>query len=338
MQKRLIRHGLRLLGPLLLGLVLWKVGDIGALCRLLGHVAGWPLALGCVLNGANIHLKVERTRLLAGLRGFRYPRAAIWKGMLPSLYLGMVTPGRVGDALRIQYMRRDLGTSYAEGLALIVMDRFCDLYVLLAFVAAGVAHFASVLTGRLGVVTWLGVAATALLPLVFLVRGPGELALRGLKRLRPSMRGDAVERFLETLRGQVRPRLAWAVPLTIGAFLINYLQGWLAARALGLELAYADVIFMMAITSLLGLLPISVSGAGVRELFLALVFPSLGFAREQGVAFGLLIFAVIYVFCCLAGLVAWQLAPPPFGVDAPAAADDDRSRLATPRDPGEKAP
>ncbi len=338
MRTWVFRHGVRLVGPLLLVLVLWKAGDVRALVELLGRVSAGPLVLACLLNGANVHLKVERTRLLAGLRGLDYPRTALWKGMLPSLYLGMVTPGRVGDALRIQYMRRDLGTSYAEGLALIVMDRFCDLYVLLAFVAAGVAHFASVLTGRLGTITWLGVLVTAVFPLAFLVRGPAEFAMGLIKRKFPAAGGDAGERFLEALRGQMRPKLGWAVPLTVGAFLINYLQGWLASRALGLELAYSDVIFMMAITSLLGLLPISMSGAGVRELFMALVFPSLGFAREQGIAFGLLIFAVIYLFCSLVGLVAWQLAPPPFDVQDAPAEGDARSRLAASPHSGKKAP
>lgn len=338
MEKRILRHAVRLIGPLLLALVLWKTGDVGALVRLLGRVDALPLLAACALNAANIHLKVERTRLLAGLRGLRYATTAIWKGVLPSLYLGMVTPGRVGDALRIQYMRRDLGTSYAEGLAVVVMDRFCDLYVLVGFVAVGVAHFATVLNGRLGVVTWLGVVATAFLPLVFLIPGPADVALRLLGRKFPVAGGDAGARFLEALRGQLKPKLAWAIPLTVAAFLINYLQGWLAARALGLDLGYADVIFMMAITSLLGLLPISMSGAGVRELFLALVFPSLGFAREQGVAFGLLIFAVIYLFCSLAGFVAWQVAPPPFGLDAAPPPEEPSTRLATSPDPSEKAP
>jgi uncharacterized membrane protein YbhN (UPF0104 family) len=332
---KVLRHGVRLVGPLLLALVLWKVGDVRALGAALGRARFLPFALACALNAVNVHLKVVRTQLLAGLRGHRYRLRDAWRAMLPSLYLGMVTPGRVGDALRVQYMREDLRTPYAEGLALVVMDRFCDLYVLLGFVAVGVAHFASVLDGRLGTVTWLGVAATALLPALFLVRGPVDALFALVARRLPGIGGDAGPRFLEALRGQVRPRLALAVPLTVAAFLVNYLQGWLVARALGIALGYADVIHMMAITSLLGLLPISMSGAGVRELFLALVFPSLGFSREEGVAFGLLIFAAIYLFCSLAGFIAWQVSPPPFEVSGPEATPDGATRLANPRDPGE---
>ncbi len=313
MATKLLRVGIRLIGPILLVVVLWKLGDPRALWRLLSSVAIVPLLAGVALNAPCIHLKVWRTQQLCKLGGHDYSTGDAWRAMLPSIYLGMVTPGRVGDVVRVQYMRQDLGLSRAEGLAIIVMDRFCDLYVLLGFVAAGVAHFAGVFVGRLGAITWLGVAATALLPLAFLVRGPADFVFRQVAR-RVDASGEPLDRFLATLRGLIRPRLALAVPPTIAAFLVNYVQGWLAARAMGVELGFADVVFMMAITSLLGLLPISMSGAGVREVFMALVFPTIGLSREQGVAFGLLVFVVIYVSCALAGLVAWQWSPPPLAV------------------------
>src|SRR5215468_10336716 len=103
---------------------------------------------------------------------------------LTSLYLGMLTPGRVGDVLRAQYLRHDLGVPYAEGVASVVVDRLLDLYVLVVFVA-------------LGAVTWAGVAATVLGPLVLLVPGVAEAVLgRVFARLAP---GSGPGRFLEAV-------------------------------------------------------------------------------------------------------------------------------------------
>ena len=62
-------------------------------------------------------------------------------------------------------------------------------------------------------------------------------------------------------------------------------------------------------------MPVSVSGVGVREAFLSLVFPALGLAAAHGVAYGLVVFAVIYLTTVLIGFIAWQVAPPPFGTD-----------------------
>lgn len=93
--------------------------------------------------------------------------------------------------------------------------------------------------------------------------------------------------------------------------MVNYLQGWLIARAMGLPMTFLDATCLLAIASLLGLLPISVSGVGVRELFFALAFPMLGFAAAEGVTFGLLVFLVIYLVIVAIGFVSWQVAPPP---------------------------
>jgi uncharacterized membrane protein YbhN (UPF0104 family) len=102
-----------------------------------------------------------------------------------------------------------------------------------------------------------------------------------------------------------------AILLTVASLAVGYAQGWVVARASGLELSYLDVASLLATTGLLGLMPISVSGVGVRELFLALVFPALGLVAAQGVAFGLLVFACNYLAIVVAGFIAWQVAPPP---------------------------
>ena len=316
MRARVIRIGIRLIGPLLLVVVLLRIGEPE---RLLDVLRGtqWPVLVGAAtLNAINIHLKVMRWQVLLGTRGHRYATKDAWRAILPSMYIGMLTPGRVGDVLRVQYMRHDLSMSYAEGLAIVVMDRFCDLYVLLGFVVCGVAHFAHVLTGQLGFLTWIAVGGTALAPLVFLVKGPMDRLLEAVyARVAKQRSPEGARTFLAALRAQLGRRLLLTVPLTAGAFLIQYLQGYLAAGAMGMDISFLDVTFMLAITSLLSLLPISMSGVGVREAFLALVFPALGLSSQQGVAFGLVMFVVVYVATMCAGFVAWQIAPPPFGRD-----------------------
>jgi hypothetical protein len=307
-----LKTAIRLIGPVLLVIVLLRIDDPGALLESWGSAAIAPLLLAILGNVVNNHFKVLRWRALLRARGYQYPLGRAWKTFMASVYVAMLTPGRVGDVLRIQYLRHDIGVPYSEGLAVIVMDRFCDMYVLLAFVAVGVAHFASVFTGELMLVTWVGVALIALAPAMFLIPGVAERLMgRVYAKVARERHEGGLERFLTSLRAQVSPRLLYSVVLTTLAFLVNYGQGWLLGQALGFNLSFFDVMCMLAVTSMLSLLPISVSGIGVRELFLALVFPALGLAPQQGVAFGLLVFIVIYLVVTLGGFVAWQLAPPP---------------------------
>ncbi len=316
MRRTAVRALVRLVGPLLLAVVILRIDDRGAVLDVLASASAAPLVLAAALNLVNIHLKVVRWDALLRARGIHYPLGRAWASFLTSLYVGMLTPGRVGDVLRIRYLRHDLGVPYAEGLASVVMDRLCDLYVLAAFVAVGVAHYSAVIAGRLAWLTWGGIALTVLAPLVLLIPGLAErlmLAVSGKFVKEPAAGAEpgATRRFLVALRAHVGRGLWVALPVTMATFIVNFVQGYLLARALGLPLSLFDTTCLLAIANLLSLLPISIAGVGVRELFFSLVFPSLGFTAEHGVSFGLLVFAVIYLTVAALGFVSWQIAPPP---------------------------
>lgn len=318
MQRKIARLALRLVGPALLAIVIVRLHDCDAIVRLLRDAEVWPLLLAVVMNLVNVYLKVVRWDVFLRARGIVYPQRRAWGAYLSSLYVGMLTPGRVGDVLRVHYLRADIGVPYAEGLASVVIDRLCDLYVLVAFVAVGVARFSSVIAGPLAWFTWGGVAATALLPLVFLIPGIAERAAGAIyRRVRAAAPdenaagGGSFALFLTALRANVGKGLIVTIPLTVATFLVNYVQGYLLAHALHLDLTFFDVTCLLAIASLLGLLPISMSGIGVREFFFARIFPALGYSEGQGVSFGLMVFAVIYLSITALGFISWQIAPPP---------------------------
>lgn len=311
-RRRVARALIRLVGPLLLVIVIARMKDPGALWRAVAAASLPPLLLAILLNLVNIHLKVIRWDVILRARGIVYPRRRAWPAFMTSLYVGLLTPGRVGDVLRAQYLRHDLDVPYAEGVASVVVDRLCDLYVLAAFVAVGVVRYAPVIVGSLAVVTWAGVLATVLGPLVLLIPGVAETVFRRLfARFLPDAHGAGFTRFLEALRANIGRPLLFTIPLTVATFVVNYTQGWLIARSIGLPMSFLDATCLLAIASLLGLLPISVSGVGVRELFFALAFPLLGFTPDAGVGFGLLVFFVIYLVIVLVGFVSFQISPPP---------------------------
>jgi glycosyltransferase 2 family protein len=326
--RRPLRWVVRLVGPVVLAVLLWRFQGLGELWRTLRRADLWLVSAAVLLNAAMFLLKVLRWQALLRARGLDYPTSRAWTSFMSSAYLGMVTPGRVGDAVRAQYLRHDLGLEYARGLAIVFVDRLCDLYVLVLFVALGMVRFGSVLAGSLAWVLWLGVAVTLCGPALLLVpglaEGLGRRAWTTLRSIRGPERGGGAgatdapgapgpAAFLETVRGLVTLRLAWPLLFTVVAFAVNYLQGWLLASAIGLHFAFVDVLALMAVASMLSLLPISVSGVGVRELFFALAFPVLRASPEAGVTYGLLVFATMHVVVAAAGFVSWQVAPPPVG-------------------------
>lgn len=308
----LVRWGLRLIGPILLLVVIARLEEPEAILATLRRADPWLLGAAFALSLVAIHMKVVRWQWLLRRRSISYPAGRAWAAFLGSTYIGMLTPGRVGDVLRVSYLRHDRGVPLSEGLASVVMDRLCDLYVLGLFVAYGVLRFAPVLRGELGYAAWVGLAGVVLLPALLFIPGLLDRSLSRLASRLSRQHGAAgTERFLVAIRAQLGAALIPILVLTGATFGVNYVQGYLMARSLGLEIAMVDIVGLLAISSLLGLLPISVSGLGLRELFFALAFPLLGLSAASGVTFGLLVFAALNLLLVVLGLISFQIAPPP---------------------------
>ncbi len=302
---------MRLLGPLLIAWVLWRFADLSLLADTFAQASIGPLVVAVLLDAVMIHVKLWRWRNLLRAVDARLSLGSAYRAYLPSLFLGLATPGRVGDALRIQYLKRDHSIGYSAGLAVSVVDRLCDVYVLLAFVTLGVVHLARIVSAPLGQMTWIGVVLVALAPALLFVRGVAEPAAQWLYgRFSEGETHSGLSTFFAALRRQIGPSLFVPVALTVVAFVTSYIQAWLVAKALGLDLTFIDVAALVAISSFLSLLPISISGVGVRESFFALIFPSFGLAATLGIAFGLGVFAVTYLPALLVGFVAWLAWPP----------------------------
>lgn len=300
------RWALRSLGPIALIWIVARLPDPARLWDLLRGASPPLLALAFALNLVNIELKVERWRRLLAERGIEYDRRRARVAFLSSSYAGFFTPGRVGDVLRAEYLRRDRGTPFSEGVLSVVVDRVCDVAALGVAVALSLFHLRDALTPQIARIGWGLVAAAGVGSALFVA-----MSIRRVRAPEPSAGGKVSLGGLLSRLTSFSPRaLAAPMALTAVTFGITFLQGYLLARAIGVSLSFADVSALLSAATFLGLLPITVSGVGVREALFAAVLPARGFSADSGVALGLLVFAVIYVGIALIGLVAWIARPP----------------------------
>ena len=297
---------LRLLGPLGLVWVIYRLDRPAAVLDLLARAEWWLVGLALLLNIVNVELKVERWRLLLRERGIEYDRVRARVAFLSSSYAGFVTPGRVGDVLRAEYLRREKGVAWHEGVLSVVVDRVCDVAALGLCVALALFHLRNVVTPEIARIGWILVGATAVGTVVFValsVRGKG--AGPGAESTNLSIRS-----VIQKLQSYHPRALAIPMALTLVTFGVTFLQGFMMARAIGVPISFLDVSALLSAASFLSLLPISISGVGIREALFAVVFPQRGFSADAGVALGILVFGVIYGGVALLGLLAWVVRPP----------------------------
>lgn len=235
---------------------------------------------------------IRAQKWLALLRpiGIRMPLATALKIFLIGTFYGSVTPGRAGEISRSFY----LDDKKSRTIPTIIIDRVTDIVCLLAMsVLSLLAFFKD---------SWL-VIIVALLVVFFGACSVALLDRRAVSRLFRLFRiaDEDTEDYLSTVRAIAGDRraLAAAFTLTLAYYVLNMAAFWLVLRSLSPAIDPLMALTLPVII-ILGNIPVSISGLGVRELVSVSVFSSFG----QGAAYGFSASFVLYLLTSLApGLV-----------------------------------
>jgi hypothetical protein len=307
---------LRLTGIGIMILILARI-DLPALGRVLERAALLPALAAAALTVPILLVKVARWRLLLGALGIAcgFLRASVL--FFAALALGVVTPGRLGEALRAFTLHWETGAPLARTFASVLADRLLDLAVLLG---TGLVAGAFVLSaGQASRGSVAVIAATLAASLLMLWprfwRLVAALALRiatrsGLQR-DPAGGAPAVEAFGAAMRELFGPRLALGALATVAAYGLMFVQCWLIARSLGIPVGLGTVAGMMALANLAAFLPISILGVGTRDAVLVALFALVGLPAEQAVALSVGFLVLNNLVATAVGGIAWFGQPRP---------------------------
>jgi uncharacterized protein (TIRG00374 family) len=229
-----------------------------------------------------------------------------------SLFVGFLTPGRLGEFVKAMYVSQDDNVSFAKAFSSVLADRLFDLYALLL---VGIAALLTLTVENTAVVALTGSALLLTLPLVLFLNDTTFRWLQqaGLRLGRPGQKIFARESWLLEMRqGLCELRWQWllmATGLTVLAYAILFGQCYLLALALKVPAGFVPVSYAVALGSLVTLLPISISGLGTREAAMIAYLSTIGVSAEAALSLSLLIFITFYIVGGLMGAVAWWMNP-----------------------------
>ncbi|MFA7682491.1 MAG: lysylphosphatidylglycerol synthase domain-containing protein, partial [Candidatus Peribacteraceae bacterium] len=189
--------------------------------------------------------------------------------------LGIVTPGRIGEALKIPWLKKH-GLPLKTSIALTIADRLLDITTL--FVLS---------IGALGILfDW-------------------KYAVAGLCVL-------LIATVLFCVRTH-RIEHAWAqwkkpIMITILNWTIYFLQMVFLARAFNLVIPMPAFLASMTIAGVLSMLPIAPAGLGTRDAVLVLLFTQFSIVPAQTIAFSFSLF-VLMLCASLIGAYFWLWSP-----------------------------
>lgn len=303
--------GLRLLGIGLLVVLLARV-DVAALRATFAAADHGLIGVSILLIVPLIFVKTLRWRVI--LRGQQVDYA-VWPAFLAyfgSLFIGYLTPGRLGEFIKAIHVNRDCGIPAARAFSSVLSDRLFDLY---ALVIVGALALLQLAIDGAAVVTLIALLLLTL-PL-WLYLNPRTYAFFqgiGLKLGAPGRKFFAPDDGILTEIRAGLLQLSWAqligcIALTVIAYLIFFGECHLLALALGLPVDFPTTAFAIALGSLITLVPISISGVGTRDAAIISYLTTVGIAPALALSFSLLVFVAFYLAGGVIGAAAWLLKP-----------------------------
>jgi glycosyltransferase 2 family protein len=263
------------------------------------------IALTLIVYLASQIVGVVRWMILARPLGFKTSFKALVYYYLIGMFFNLFAPGTVGgDVSRIYYLARDSeqnvdkkwGGATMHAAVSVFIDRVIGMAVLVWLGAVGLFLYPQ-----------YAIPATVRLVTFALAGGfiLGGLLLPVLRRVLPADGHPVVVKLRVALRGY---RAHWqAIPQAILlSLVVHFVQAWihmLLGRAIHIDIPYSFCIILYPLVGTFSALPVSLNGLGLREGGYLYLFQFIGVRSEKGIAFGLLLFAIVAVDSLVGGLL-----------------------------------
>jgi uncharacterized protein (TIRG00374 family) len=205
--------------------------------------------------------------------------------------LNVFLPAKSGDLIKSYFVATRTTTPAGVALAIVVYERLCDLFGLIAWCLIGWVAGRPQIDG-IGPVFWISLGAIGAVCAVLISSERAAAAVRTtVRQALPSTRlrklhqlADGWPGLLERLRGRRR----WIVSYSLALWLTHLFQIWLFTVALSLDIPFTVSASLSAVALMVGQLPFTFAGLGARDV--ALVVLLAGYTTpELAAAMGVLI-------------------------------------------------
>lgn len=268
--RRLLRFALKLLGP---GLLLYFLltTDLGTLWAILLQTDPFLLTLSILIVVPFLVLKGWRWQLI--LQAWRIRMSVVDATALygVGIFLGNVTPGQAGDAVKAWYLRQR-GESLTAGLASVVVDRLFDVGLMGMLAASGLYFFWDILPGG----RTLNVVTVVVMLLVvgggLLVASNRRLRTLGLGFIPTGLKSRLNLQAIEQMH--LEPGQVVVIGLVTAAGLaLTFIRIYLLFLALDTPIPIGPFIALVATIAIVG--TASPGGVGTRDAVMVLLLSSI---------------------------------------------------------------
>ncbi len=302
---------LKLVGIIILCLILSNI-DLEKLTSIFTQLNHWYIMFAILLNIPLLFIKSYRWNRLLKTQSIHYSLKNTFLSYLSGIYAGIITPGKIGEFVKVIYLKTDLGIPFSKGFSSVLMDRVFDIYPMIILGFIGIWELR--VFGELSTISLILAILIILMPLFLFNKKLVKKLTRPIYDIfvKNRFRGKIEKNFenFYTGIGQLIGYNLWGISiLTFLSYMIFFSQTYLIVLSMGVSINFINISLIIVISNMIGLLPITIAGLGTRDAILIYLFGMIGFQPELAVSYSALFLLVFFICGGVFGALAWFLKP-----------------------------
>lgn len=228
------------------------------------------------------------------------------KIFLIGFFYGSITPGYIGQLMRIPYMKERTNEPYGKLFVNSTIESIVHTFSMFCMILLG-AFLVIGTYPELFAISFLWIIFMILILLFFIKKERGEKFFFILiKFLIPKSLRKNINRFVSTFYTEFPKPYRLIPPLLVGVitWIIIFSQEYIIIIAMNINIPYLYFLLLFPVANAMGFIPISPAGLGIRELTSIFIFSTLfGISEADIFVFTLLGFIVTDVFTGFIGFL-----------------------------------
>lgn len=290
---------LGLVGVILFIYIISRI-DLNQTISIIASANLFLIILSVIMLLLTIISRTLRWKVIIKATGFDISLKDCFLLWLKGFFWGAVTPGRVGDLSRSQFLTNKIEISLGRSLLTVIIDRVFDILAILSLSTLGVLTIPHIL--KIGVFSLRNLLILLVIfGLCLYILANRKLTIKILgplfNLLVPSKVKETTKtnfnefyKALELLK-EKKLYLFTSIMVTVFSWLVVGIATYTLALSLDLDISYWYILVSVAIGSAVALLPISISGLGTREATFIFLFSLINIAPEEAVSLSVLVLA-----------------------------------------------
>lgn len=292
-------------------LIILSRTNLGEILKNIEKIKPVYLLSGALLTIPTIFTKALCWNYIKRQQGIKYNLKDSFLMYCSGLYIGLVTPGRLGEITKAFYLKND-GYSMGKSLVSIVLDRLSDIIFLLLFIFLGLILFFATLQKTI-LIPIVCIVIVVILFIIFLRVGLIKWILNKIfyffvpVKYQKSWKINSQD-FINDFKIYNLKNYIIISLITVFSWIFYYLQMYVLAKGVGINIPFLYLAITVTVAGLITLIPVSISGIGTRDIALIMLLSPFLLAKEQIIAFSALILLMV-IWGALIGLICWLIKP-----------------------------